>query len=155
MSKKNTKNTKDTVEKKEKVNSFAIQNKNLKPLYVWLSVPQHSQRAIARNRITSLIKEKLEEFEADRLELVNQHVKLNDKNERETTADGKVFVMKDEDAFQAAWELLRSEYVTFDILPSNREYWRIAREIVKDTNEELDIASTNLYEEVLTGLENI
>lgn len=149
------KETQKKGEKKEKVNSFSIQNIKLKPLYVWLSIPQHSERAIARNRVVALIKEKMQEFENDRLQLIEEHVKLDDKNERMTTEDGSEFLMKDDAAFDAAWEVLKKQHVTFDILPSNREHWRIAREIVKGTNDEMDIATTDFYEEILTALENI
>lgn len=139
----------------DKVSSFQLKNKMLKFFNLLIDVPLHSEQAVARNRISKLIKEKFDEFEADRLDLIEKYAKRDDKNEKMLDEEGKNYILADIEGFDRDWELLRENVAVFDILPSNRQYWRTIRDVVKNTKVEMDIETTDTWEEIMETLKNI
>lgn len=142
--------------KKEKATSVQIKNWMLSPFYAWLDIPLHSEQAVARNRIAKLLKEKAEDFETDRLEAIEKY-KVYDPITKEAILskgkDGKdVFKISDLPAWEKEYEVLRNQVVFFDLLPSTRPYWKIVRELIKNTKIDMDIETTNLWEELLEAM---
>lgn len=139
----------------DKVGSFQLPNKMLKFFNHMIDVPLHSEQAVARNRISKLIKEKYDEFETDRLDLVEKYAKRDDKNEKMLDEEGTNFLINDQGSFDREWELLRSQVATFDVLPSNRQYWRTILDVVKNTKLEMDIELTDMWEELIEALKTV
>lgn len=149
-------NKKDHQEKDtNKVSSFQLKNKMLKFFNHLIDVPLHSEQAVARNRISKLVKEKFDEFEADRLDLIEKYAKRDDKKEKMLDEKGENFLLEDQEAFERDWEILRSQEAVFDVLPSNRQYWRTIRDVVKNTKLEMDIELTDMWEDLLEALKSI
>lgn len=137
-----------------KASSFTLANWKMKVIIeTWLNTPLHSEKAIARNRVVKMMTEKFEDFEKDRLALVEQHGK-RDEDKNLIIKDGS-YVMIDEEAFQKEWALLKDTEAIFDILPSTRPYWKTVRDIIKDSKVEMDIEATDIYEELLEKLKQI
>lgn len=139
----------------EKVSSFQVQNKVLKFMNALIDVPLHSEQAVARNRISKAIQEKFDEFEKDRLDLIEKYAKRDDNNEKMLDEEGKNYILENIEGFNRDWELLREQHAVFDVLPSNRQYWRTIRDVVKNTKLEMDIELTDMWEELLEALKTI
>lgn len=150
---------KDIIKKEkggEKADSFTVTNAMLKTFNLFLNIPLHSEQAVARNKVINLIKEKFEEFEVNRLAIVKDHSKKDPKTgEMVMNEEGTNFIMKDIIAFNDAYEKLRQLPVVFDILPSNRQSWRIARDIIKSTKVEMDVEETEHWEKIIEALDTI
>lgn len=146
-------------EKIVKASSIEFKNYMLQPIIAWLNVPQHGDKARARNRVVKLIAEKYADFEKERLALVEKYSKKDDdgKSVLEETGDEnkKRFIIEDQEAFDAEWKPLRTEIAIFDILPSNRNDWRVVREIFEKSTVEMDIETTDFYEAILTALAGV
>lgn len=139
----------------DKVSSFQLKNKMLKFFNHLIDVPLHSEQAVARNRISKLVKEKFDEFEADRLDLIEKYAKRDDNKEKMLDAEGVNFLLEDQAGFERDWEILRNNVALFDVLPSNRQYWRSIRDVVKNTKLEMDIELTDMWEELIEALKTV
>lgn len=147
--------TKKKDEKKpiETVSSIEFKNKYLKTIITWLNIPLHSQQAIARNRVVNFLSEAHDRFEEERIALIKE---LGDKDENgellmNETKDS--FIVKTNlEKFNEELSILRDKKAIFDILPSNREYWRNVKTVFANINKEMDIEETTFYEEILSEL---
>lgn len=115
----------------------------------------HREKAIARNKIVKLIDEKLNEFEENRLALVKDYAKKDAKGELMMTEDGENYEMNDLKGFIEAFSIVKDGPVIFDLLPSNRNEWRTVRDIIKKTDIEMDVLTTEFWEQVTGAMENI
>lgn len=149
---------KDIIKKEkggQKADSFTVTNAMLKTFNLFLNVPLHSEQAVARNKVIGLIKEKFDEYEVNRQALVKDHAKKGSDDELLMNEEGTNYIMKDIVAFSDAYEELRAVPVIFDILPSNRSAWRIARDIIKSTKAEMDVEETEHWEKIQEALNTI
>lgn len=140
---------------KEKTTSFEVKGYHLKPLKLWLDIPMHREKAIARNKIVKLINEKLNEYEENRLLLVKEYAKKDAEGEAIMTEDGENYEMDDLKGFVEAFGVIKNAPVIFDLLPSNRNEWRTIRDIIKKTDIEMDVITTEFWEEVTSAMEKI
>lgn len=137
------------------VDSFGLKNVDLKHVHYFLDVPLHSEKAVARNRVLALVEEKFEAFQADRMVLVEKYGKRDKDDQLVKSEDGSRFLLKDEKTFANQYEILEQQEAIFDVLPSNRGYWKTVRDIIRDSKKELDIEQTDFYEEILEKLKAI
>lgn len=142
-----SKDKKQPKEKKEAVSSFELQNYMLKPLRSWLNAPLHSEQAVARNRVVKILDEKISLFETDRMELVNKYGKKDTEGELIIGENGYEF--EDMKTFAAEYEVISTQPAIFDLLPSNRVYWKGILPVIKNTQEEMDIFTTEIWEQVI------
>lgn len=150
MAKKETKK-----EVKEKKNSFSIKKKTLKFFTILLSAPLHAEKARARNKVLKLVEAEFNNFDTERLELIKQYGKKNADGELELDEAGKNYLIDDLQAFNTAFEILENEEVVFDILPSNREYWKLMIDVINNTTLELDPVATDTWDEIIDNLKAI
>jgi hypothetical protein len=155
MSKNKTKKMVAAVSKKK--DSITFKNMHLKPLLKWLDIPLHSQKAIARNRICEIIQDRFDLFEKDRIAILEKYAeKEKGQLKIEKDKDGRLnYVLSNREKFNSEFSVINEENVIFDILPSNREYWKIVRDIFESSKVEMNIETTQFYEFVLKTLENI
>lgn len=139
----------------KKADSFTVTNAMLKTFNLFLNIPLHSEKAVARNKVINIIKEKFEEFETNRLAIIDDHVKRDTKGEMVMNEEGTNFIMKNIMAFDDAYSNLCNLPVIFDVLPSNRPSWRIARDIIKSTKVEMDVEQTEHWEKIIEALDTI
>jgi hypothetical protein len=138
------------------VSTFEIKNKLLRVFNLLIDVPLHSEQAVARNRISKLIQEKFAEFETDWLELIERYAKKDEKSgEKILDEDGKNFLLADSKGFDREWEILRNTPAVFDVLPSNRQYFKTIAKVIQDTDMKMDIELTDLWEELLDAFKEI
>ena len=160
MSKKPEKPQKPEPAKSERLQGVVLQKKDIKPLIIWLDIPLHSEKAVARNRITKLLKTEFELFEADRLQALEKHKVMKDgKPELEMIMENgkevESFKLKDPKKWSEEWKKMQEQTVTLDVLPSNRAQWRIVRDLLKGTKVEMDIEMTEWYEHILSAVEKV
>lgn len=138
-------------------NTITLKNDDLGTLISWLSLPLHSEKASARNRIVKLLQAEGEIFDNVRQEALEKH-KITKDGKAETWKDDKgktFFKLKDDAKWAEEYQKLSLLPVTFDVLPSNRESWRIVRSILADTKNEMDVPTTDWWESVLVALKNV
>ena len=151
---------------KEKTNkpvALVLKNGNLDILTKWLAEAKlHGQRARARNRIVKLIGEKAVMIEKERMIILGKYSKKTKDGELETKEVEDVFgkktrqyVIADQEKFNKQYQSLIDEDAVFDLLPSNREDFKIAKEIVLNLNVEMDFNQTDVYEQVCSAFEKI
>jgi hypothetical protein len=148
----------ETTKKKEKapsVEGVSLKYYMLQPIVQFLNIPLHSEKAIARNRIVKLISEKHEELEAVRMDLIKEHAEKDADGSPKMSEDKSHYIMKDDAAFDAEWQVLKNQEVVFDLLPSNRNYWRVAREIIKYTKEQMTYEKTEIWEAIVEALATV
>lgn len=138
------------------VSTFKIKNKLLRVFNVLIDVPLHSEQAVARNRISKLIEEKFAEFETDRLDLIERYAKKDEKTgEKILDEEGTNFLLADSKGFDRDWEILRNTPAVFDVLPSNRQYFKTIAKVIQNTDMKMDIELTDLWEELLDSFKEI
>lgn len=149
--------TTETKKETKKADSFSLKNYMLKLLNVMLSVPLHSEKASARNKVLKLIAEKLELFEEDRMEIIKKYAKKDNEGElvMEVTDKGKNYILEDEKSFSTEYEVIAQQEVIFDILPSNRGNWKLMLDVIKDTKLEMDPSDTEAWETIIEALKTI
>lgn len=150
---------KNPTEKKE-VNSVSFENKYLENMLKWLNVPLHGAEASSRNRVVEVIGDAFNMYEKDR-------IAMNERNSIKDEKTGKPVMYKepndnrdhykiaDMEAWKKEYEELASSKAIFDILPSTRPHWRVARDIFKNTKVAMDIETTTFWEMVTTELSKI
>lgn len=146
------------VEVKKRVDAISLKNAYISILLTWLSVPLHSEKARARNRIVEILAPRFKDFEKERMELIEKYGEKDDKKKLimiPGVNGGTRYSIKDQVKFNEAFDKIKEVEVVFDILPSNRENWKIARKIIEDTKMEMDVEVTNIWEKVLEILKEI
>lgn len=143
------KNTKED----NSIKSIKLKNSQLKGLILFLNIPLHSQKARARNIIYKLVNPFTEEYETERMKLIEKYGSKNKKGELEFIDEEKTeYKIVDKEKFEKSFEKLKNVEIVFDVLPSNKEAWKIVKQIVEDTKVELDITLTDFWEELLESL---
>ena len=159
MKKQTQKKPAPTVAKEGKANTIVLKNDDLATFIAWLNIPLHSEKAIARNRIVELLKKEANNFNSDRLAMLEPFKELDADKKPIMVIDEsdnkEHFKLNDNAGWKATWEALLKKEVIFDVLPSNRTNWRIVRDIIANTKNEMDIETTEWYEGVLTALSKI
>lgn len=131
--------------------SINIKYKLLKTLASWVNVPLHSEEARARNRIVKLLQSAYEDFEKYRLSLVDKYGEKDDEGNLKFTEDGSNYLLTDEEQFAEEWNVLKEATVTFPIL-ENRTDWLVVNNILKNITIQMDTATTEQYEELLSAI---
>ena len=134
-------------------NAVTFKNKELVEVMGWLNVPLHSEQARARNKIVDILNTEFEIFEKERIAICDKYTDRTPEDNKPIMQDGH-YKIKDEhkETFDKEWKDLQDAPVTFDILPSNREHWRIVRNVIEKTNREMDIDQTAFWEKILEAL---
>lgn len=139
--------------------SVTFKNFELQTIITWLDTPLHSKQAVARNRICEIIGEKHNAFEKDRMALIDKYGKRDPKtNEYVVIPDGlggRKYDLADQKKFDEEYKVIKDMDIVFDILPSNRDYWRMARQILLDIKVPMDIELTNFWERIIKALEDV
>lgn len=147
---------KKTATKKQSIDTIKLQNGSLDTVLVWLNVPLHSKEAIARNRIVEIISEKVKQLEKDRMSLIEKYGERDKENNLIIITDEETkkthYKLKDKEKFNEDFKALLDTEIIFDILPSNRDYWKTVKNIWENTKVEMDIETTTFYEEILKRL---
>jgi len=153
MSRKNKSANKNTVD------MIVLSVKLIRQIYIWLDVPLHSEKARARNRIVAILKSFYEESEETRMKIVEKFARKEADGTLKILTDvvtgSTSYDIADRKRFDEAWIKAQAVQYTFDILPSNRDHWRVVRGIFENTKIEMDIDMTDTWEEIITALEQI
>lgn len=142
-------------EVKEKKDSFSIKKNMLKFFILLLSAPLHSEKARARNKVLKVVEEEFNNFDAERIELIKQYGKKDADGELVRDEEKKTYILEDSKGFDTAFKLLENEEVVFDVLPSNREHWKMMIEVIDKTSIEMDPEATDTWEEIISALKSI
>ena len=132
---------------KEKIEALSFKNYQLGFMVKMLNVPLHSAKARARNRFYKIIESKLERLEKSRIDMLEKYGK---KNEETNTYD-----LKNPEKFQAEFKKMQEEVCIIDLLPSTKADLLIVKDIFKTTKVEMDVTTTEIYEEIMTEIEKI
>lgn len=125
-------------------------------MIIMLNVPLHSEKARARNRIIEIVGQKFKEYDKDRMDLVTKYGEKDPKTgELAMDEDGKNYKIKNHEKFNLDFIKLINADVVFDILPSNREYWRLVKGVIENTKVEMNVQDTANWEDILLVLETI
>lgn len=135
------------------VKSITLKNSQIKILSAFIDIPLHSLKARSRNIIYKLINPALQEYETERMKLVQKYGSKNKDGELEFIDEEKTqFKIEDTEKFEKAFTKLRDIEIVFDILPSNKEAWKVTKQIVEETKAEFTVADTIVWEELLESL---
>lgn len=152
MSKKKQKNV-------NQVDSIVLSVKLIRQIYIWLDIPLHSEKARARNRIVAILKSFYEESEETRMKIVEKFARKEADGTLKIITDvatgSTSYDIEDRKRFDEAWIKAQGIEYTFDIMPSNRDHWKVVRGIFENTKMEFDIEMTDTWEAIINALENI
>lgn len=153
-------------------NTFFIRNESLGiiSLAQWLAQQMlHGKESRARTRFLKLIEERINEIDAERLRLAEEHAEKKkdkegneqlvylDKDGKETTdkSIANSFKVKDMDKFNKEYEDYLNETLVVDVTPANQETIYGVRDIIMDTKEVFSGPMATMYDEWCESFENI
>lgn len=148
---------------KEKIEVKAIMLKNYhlpyligtKPGEGWLDIPLHGKEARARNRVVSLLAARMQENEKERIVLLEKYGK-KDKDNVLVMDEKRHYQLEDQEGFAKDFDELMNTDAVFDILPSNKEDFKVVAQIILEgLRREFNIEETQYYDEMCKAFEKI
>ncbi len=131
----------------------------LKQILEWLDIPLHGQEARDRNAVFKIIKEKFDEYEKERMVIIEKYCKREKDGSLKMVVDpfsgGKKYDIENMESFEKDFRELSESVAIFDVLPSTKNGWVVVKKIFADTKKAMDIETTTFWEKILLALENI
>lgn len=151
-----------TENKAEKVGALVLKNAFLDFLYNLLNIPLHGREARARNRFLKLITPRINEINAERLEILKE---LSEKDEKGMPIMVKTLNKEgqNQDEFKLTPENLvrfRADYLSYlnedlvlDILPSNKVDIGVIKLLLENTPKEFSLEDGQIYDALCESFE--
>jgi len=115
----------------------------------------HGQKSRSRNRITRILKERVDEYEVERRGLLEEYGKKDKEGKLVMTPGGGNFVIVDQKRFTKEFEELLDSNVVIDVLPSNKEDFVVVRDIILNLQRDFNYQQGELYESICSKLEKV
>ncbi len=115
----------------------------------------HGSECRSRNRIVNILNPKLDEFEKNRMELINRFGEKDESGKVKTNPETNSFVLSNEEGFSKEYKEMIDEKIVIDIFPSNREDLKVVKNLVLNTKKDFGYADGEIYDEVCRVLEEI
>lgn len=138
----------------KKYPALVLKNYLINSCVNFLDVPLPAQIARSRNRFLKALSPRAEEFETERMKLINQYAEKGTDEKPLVMPNGN-YKIKDQAAFDAAWKTLKEETATFDVLPSNMADFHVVKGIMLGLDTPMNVGETHDYEELCIAFEKL
>jgi DNA gyrase/topoisomerase IV subunit A len=106
----------------------------------------HGQECRSRNKIIKILKTKLDEFDKERMSLLEKYGEKDADGKRKIDETGKNYILADQEGFNKEYEeLLSNSDVILDILPSNKADFGIVKAIILNLKRDFNYADGEIY----------
>ena len=148
---------------KEKISALELSYEEIIFLfYLLVESLLYGQESRSRNKIVNLLKERVEEFEKERMSILEKYSEKDKEGKLKTEKfiqqgeEKKRFVLADQEKFNKEFqELVNTSKSVFDVLPSNRSDFLTVKNIVLNSNKKLNYADGEIYDRICAKLEKI
>ena len=148
---------------KEKISALELSYEEIIFLfYLLIESLLYGQESRSRNKIVNLLKERVEEFEKERMSILEKYSEKDKEGKLKTEKfiqqgeEKKRFVLTDQEKFNKEFqELVNTSKSVFDVLPSNRSDFLTVKNIVLNSNKKLNYEDSEIYDRICTKLEKI
>lgn len=127
-----------------------------------VEVMLHGQESRSRNKIVNLLKERIDEFEKERMPLLDKFSEKDKEGKPKTEKfnqdgmEGERFILANPDEFNKEFqELVNTSKFIFDILPSNSRDFATTKNILLNLQRNMNYQDGEIYASICEKLEKV